>query len=242
MIRFPIAKGVPLSLSRPSSSYSWLAVAAATILAIQLLVLMEWVFFVTKPSFLAVLGPGRRLQILGAAPVPFYLAAAAPLILLGLVSLLFRSRRRAAALTRRLGVWSAPRSWAALFLLMIDNFANTVLGWSIQGSAGPGRALAVILVVGAGWLGSRTAGAWGKYLTSHPALGRTMAAACLVFSLIALLTAGPERDNFGLSAPARMDNLIDPLPNILLLGSDGLSANIFPPTGTTGPPPPTSKS
>ncbi len=224
MVPVPHAKGVPLSLSRPASVFSWSALAVGTILAIQLLVLMEWVFFVTKPSFLAVLGAGRRIQVLGITPVPFYLATAGLFFLLGLAALLFRSRPRAATLIRRGGSLIPAAILGALFLLMIDNFANTVTGWSVERSSGMGRVVAIILVVGAFWLGWRTAGAWLKFFSVHRLLGTSLAGICLAFSLIALVTAGPGRDNFGEIAPARIKNLRDPLPNILLLGSDGLSA------------------
>lgn len=224
MIRFPLAKGTFLIPSGPSPPHSWRTMAVTAVLSIQLLVLMEWVFFVTKPSFLAVLGAARRIQILGTTPVPFYLAAAGLLVVLALTAFLMRSRPRAVHLIRRLAGLICAAVLGALFLLMIDNFANSVMGWSIERSAGAGRTVAFILVVGAFWLGVRTANSWLIFFSSHRILGTTMAGLCLVLSLVTLVIAGQGRDSSGSIPPASIENLIDPLPNILLLGSDGLSA------------------
>ena len=224
MILVPPAKGTSLTPSGPSPPPSWRTLAVVTVLSIQLLVLMEWVFFVTKPSFLSVLGAGRRLQVLGTTPVPFFLAAAVLLTVLFLTAFLWRSRPRAAHLIRRLAGLFPAAVLGALFLLMIDNFANTVVGWSIERGSGAGRAVAVLLVGAAFWLGFRTANSWFVFFSSHRNPGATMAGLCLAFSLINLATTGSGRETRGAIPPATIENLIDPLPNILLLGSDGLSA------------------
>ena len=91
-----ISKGFRLSTPRHHPESSWPTLAVVTILSIHLLVLMEWIFFVTKPSFLAVLDTGQRLVVLGLTPLPLLVLATGLLIPLALAARLLRKRRRAA--------------------------------------------------------------------------------------------------------------------------------------------------
>ena len=209
---------------RPTKT-SWPALAVTTILGIQLLVLMEWVFFVTKPSFLAVLETGRRLVVLGLTPLPMLLWAAGLLIPLALASLLLRRWPRAERAVNRAGVLVPAAVLGALFVLMADNFSNTMLGWSIESSAGFGRIVAVVVVLGSFVLGLLTACSWLKYFTPRLGLGALAAGICLALSLVALVGAGGGRTSSLEIDPVRLENVAEPLPNILLLGGDGLNAD-----------------
>ncbi len=204
---------------------SWPALAVVTILSIQLLVLMEWIFFVTKPSFLAVLGPGRRLLVLGLTPLPMLVVAGGLLVLLGLASRMFRPWPVAARMAAWLGILVPATVLGGLFMLMADNFSNTMLGWSLESSAGPGRIVAVAVVLAAFFLGLRTARTWLRFFSSHSWPGRGLAGFCLGTSLVALAVAAGGRTTTLELDPAGLEILADPLPNILLLGGDGLNAN-----------------
>jgi arylsulfatase A-like enzyme len=203
----------------------WPTLAVVTFLSINLLVLMEWVFFVTKPSFLAVLDPGRRLVVLGLTPLPLLAVAVGLLIPLALIALLLRQRPGAARWVERVGKLVPAAILGSLFMLMVDNFSNTVLDWSLQRSAGFTRVVAVILVLGAFVLGFHTARGWLRFFASRLRLGAGLAGLCLAVSLATLIVAGGGRTSPGELGPVQLDNLTDPLPNILLLASDGLSAN-----------------
>jgi hypothetical protein len=220
-----IPKGSRLSTPDSHPETSWPTLAVSTILSIQLLVLMEWVFFVTKPSFLAVLSLGPRLRVLGSTPLPMLVMAAALLVPLALAALLLRNRPSAARLLIWLSTLVPAAVLGTLIMLMADNFSNTVLGWSIQRSAGIGRVVAAILVLGSFVLGWRTSWIWMRYFASHRRLGAGLAGICLVVSLVTLVGAGAARITPGALDPGPLGNLTDPLPNILLLGSDGLNAN-----------------
>ena len=210
---------------RRSPETSWPALAVVTILSIQLLVLMEWIFFVTKPSFLAVLGPGRRLLVLGLTPLPLLAVAGGLLVLLGLASRTLRPWPFAARMAAWLGILVPSAVLGGLYMLMADNFSNTMLGWSLERTAGPGRIVAVAVVLVAFFLGLRTACAWLRFFSSHSWPGRGLAVICLGTSLVALAVAAGGRTTTLELDPAGLENLADPLPNILLLGGDGLNAN-----------------
>jgi len=213
-----------LGFHRPSHT-SWPALAVTTILSIQLLVFMEWVFFVTKPSFLAVLETERRLVVLGLTPLPILVLAAMLLVPLALASLALRRRPKAEQMVSRAGVLAPAAILGALFVLMADNFSNTMLGWSIESSAGFGRIVAVVVVLGSFVLGMLTALRWLKYFTSRLRLGGLFAGILLAASLITLAGAGGGQVSHLDINPGQLKNLADPLPNILLLGGDGLNAD-----------------
>lgn len=213
-----------MSATRQHPGTSWPTLAVVTLFSIYLLVLMEWLFFVTKPSFLAALDPGSRLVVLALTPLPMLLLAAFLLIPLALTGRLLRQRPGAARWIYRAAILVPAAILGSLFMLMVDNFSNTMLGWSLQRSAGFTRVVAVILVAGAFILGFRTANRWLRFFAGRLRLGAGAAGLCLAVSLATLLAAGGGHSSSRDLGLAGLDGLADPLPNILLLGSDGLSA------------------
>ncbi|MEN8008333.1 MAG: sulfatase-like hydrolase/transferase [Candidatus Krumholzibacteriota bacterium] len=213
-----------MSAPRRSPGTYWLILAVTTVLSIQLLVLMEWIFFVTKPSFLAVLGTGRRLLVLGLTPLPLLVLVCGLLLPLALAARLWQNKPGVAGLLGRLGILVPTAVLGALFLLMADNFTNTVLGWSLERSSGFGRVAAVVVVAAAFFLGLRTARAWVRFFSLHPIPGTGLAIACLAISLVILVGGGGGRASPLALNPAEIGNLSNPPPNILLLGGDGLNS------------------
>src|SRR5262245_46029246 len=140
----------------------WAVVAALAVLAILFHVAMEWLFFVTKPSFLSALGWREKLLLPWRVAFPLLAAGLAVIAILFLLALLARPGRggRRARLLRGLGLALPALILAATFLLLIDNFARTVLGSSL-GDLGRGArpaylALFALLLAGslrllAGW-------------------------------------------------------------------------------------------
>ena len=62
---------------------TWTAILLLGVLSTFSHLLLEWLFFVTKPSFLSVLSPGRRLAVLILSPiVPTWILCLAFLIFL----------------------------------------------------------------------------------------------------------------------------------------------------------------
>ncbi len=118
----------------------WRFLAICTVISIYFHVGMEWLFFVTKPSFMSVLGFKQQLVILALSPLPLVvvgLAVFSPLWALGLA----------------MGREGRPRIWrpawltvarlipaavlAVAILLLIDNFTYTVWGFGVKTAAQP---------------------------------------------------------------------------------------------------------
>ncbi len=148
------------------------------VLSAYLLVLMEWVFHVTKPSFLSVLLPGEALSVLLIAPLPLVAVAMAvaalslPLMFVG----------------QRLGARGAHVAWVAaalpaaflapLLLLLVDNFTYTTSGWGITTlRSGSRLAYGVAFCITALWIVRTLA---GKLLERGPSRREGIAAGLLV--------------------------------------------------------------
>lgn len=191
---------------------AWAALAGVTGLAVFFHVFLEWLFFVTKPSFLSAVGWGERLQALGAAALPLLLGAAALLVLL-------------AALPAPAGRILPALALTALFLLLIDNFTQTVFRFGIYSVEGPARhlyALAVLALALASW---RLARNLEQPLLRSPRLRAAALAAgagLTLLSAAAVLAGRPGGSPGGERIAA--DAASGRRPDILLVGSDGVEA------------------
>jgi arylsulfatase A-like enzyme len=210
----------PAGAPRPAIGACWPALAGVSALAIFFYLLMEWVFFATKPSFMSVLGTWERVRILLLAPLPLVLASTAACAALGAAGMAFPKARETLV---RVGLWMPGFVLGAAFLLLWDNFTYTLFGVGVQTAEGAARFgyLALFLVFwGAGW--RLAMGMWrGALAWRRPA--RTMGwwALALVVVWGGLLASGPEWHGLeGEDGDAE-----DGWPNILLLASDGLDAD-----------------
>lgn len=195
-----------------------------TVLVVQLLVALEWVFIVTKPSFLSVLSTSQQLLVLGLAPLPLLLlaaAAVAPWLFIAAMPVGRQVRRGAAFLALVVPTFVL----GSLFMLMVDNFTNTMWGLAIEKSSGPWRWGAAVGVAGLYYLAFRTVGACLQGLRQHFRSWAWLAGSLVMASLV-LLGAVRLRDPSGAHADASLlFSTLAARPNILVLGSDGLNAN-----------------
>ncbi|MFL6199997.1 MAG: sulfatase [Thermoanaerobaculia bacterium] len=193
--------------------------AALTVVAVSFHVLMEWLFFVTKPSFLTPLRTEEKALIPWMASAPLLAAALALLLALAAVA---RTGPRADKVCVLLARGVPALVLASTLLLLIDNFTRTLFGWGSASLEGSGRALPLLpfaLLAAFSW---RWLGSWINGI----AKSRIFQAAALV---IVLLSTGAALGNTtGARAP---DRLLESAaaaadrPNILLLGSDALDAD-----------------
>ena len=186
--------------------------------AVYLLVGLEWLFLVTKPSMFTVLGWPQRIAVLLAAT----LITAVPVAgLAALVSLAWgrlggRWRDRAAAV----GLMLPAAVLSAAGLLVVENFTKTVFGFNVGSFTSPLRYL-----YAAGWLLL----AWrihrrlrlGPAATPRPR--RVLLAAT---ALVAAASLGAAWVRYEPAAAADGIGGVGggELPNILILSSDGLNA------------------
>ena len=187
--------------------------AVNTLLMAFFYVFMEWVFFITKPSFMDVLSLETKLSL----PLMTGLAASLPLLLaLALIFVLdLLIRPRWPALRRHLYALPAGLVSACLVLILLDNFTYTLFRFGIVTVPDAGRAayglLFAFMVAGFTRYAAGPGGA--------PRRWKNVTA--LILSLAALLLTGLFWQPVSLTASA---GRAVRRPNIILLSTDGLNA------------------
>ena len=206
----------------------WKWLFTITVLASFLYIFMEWLFFVTMPSFMSLMGLGTRVEIyllsgLGLALVALLLIIA--FILIDVLAVLVRLSR----VTPYLGAVIPTIILSTLALLLVDNFTYTVFHFGISTSIGIGRGVyALLFIVLFGFIGYRMAkllGLFGQPAPNRKLSNRLFIVAIGLLSLTSALALGNL--NFGAMAPSSTltaNRQGTQLPNIILLGSDGLNA------------------
>ncbi len=192
----------------------------AAFLASGALVLSEWLFFATKPSFLGTIPVAERLGALAAAASLAGLAAVAavaPFLALGRV----RGLARPAAMASRL---PAAALFAVTALLVLDGTTVTLFRRGIRDALSPasrlgyGLLLAALLVLGYG-LARRAERLLTPSWRRRTALSALAAAGAVLLGGVLLRTgrAGPTSSGAASGAARDMD--------VVLLGADGLEAS-----------------
>ena len=194
---------------------------ALSILVVYFYVFNEWLFFVTKPSFMSALSLFDRFLILATTPVPL-LALLLPLVLIcALPSVLLSSP----AWVRRYAkvVCVVPTCLLSIScLLLVDNFTYTVMGVGIQSSPmGPGSLYIVVFAALLVFPFLFLLRVLRSLVGSSPFVSGSFV--LVLVSVCALLLpvnrgidTGSSTDPEPLIATGR--------PNILLIGGDGLEA------------------
>jgi arylsulfatase A-like enzyme len=215
--------GTPPTISRYGTG-GWQIRAALAVTSIYSYVLMEWLFFVTKPSFMSTLGSLDLLSVLFLPPLLFAVGGFVVVIVLLAPARLIPNRFVGAFLGVVALVLPAVILGSA-FLLMVDNFTYTIFHFGVRNTSGPSRlvygVLFVVLVAIAYLILSGIVRA-----SERPLIRRlfTLVAAGIVAVSVTLaiawyLTGGsiPSESHVQGIAAARR-------PNILIISSDGLNA------------------
>jgi hypothetical protein len=207
-------------------AFSWSALFLGTFLVAYLFIFNEWLFAVTKPSYLNDLG---FLHLLG-----IYLTTSALLASLCFVCLLplvilslLPSLKRYTGLLVRLGSWLPAGIAATLVLLLVNNFTYTVFKFGVVSTSGLVRALYGLGFLALTFLCYRqtlkvleSLSLYTRRLRDARTFG--LLAGVLVLSLAKLLS--PEQ------APALTSGSAGPTgtasrPHILLITADGVDAS-----------------
>ena len=210
------------------SSLSWNYLYLITFLAAYLYIFNEWLFAVTKPSFISGLAITQQVQIL--LPISALLASICFLALLPLVILsLLPLRRSYKDSLIKLGGFLPAVIVAALILIMVDNFTYTVFKWGIVSTDGWNRilyGLGFIVVIALSYRSilnrlirlNRHTVIWG--IQSKWIFSLLMGA--LLLSLTVLLF--PDRTSVSSLSITSTTN-IKRTPHILLITADGVDAS-----------------
>ncbi len=206
----------------------WKHLFSITVLASFFYILMEWIFFVTMPSFMDILSFSNKLEI--------YLISSLGLTLFGLILILGFFILDLLALTLHffkvtpyIGALLPNFILSALALQLLDNFTYTLFKFGISTSTGIirlGYAALFVLICGLIYIQIlKSSGLAGGSAISEKSTNRQF-----------ILSVGLIAISFGL-ALARLDYsalrpktagasiaITQKLPNIILLGSDGLDA------------------
>ncbi len=214
-------------LRKPGRAGDWRNLFATSILVAQFYVFMEWLFFVTKESSLSSLSIWEALEVLlVAAGILSILVVAALGILLGL-GVLARALG-GEKLFQAVGTLVPAAVLAVTALIMADNFTYTVFGFGVVTTHGLWRlayafgfSVAFFLAYRSIW---KAAAGKTKKRRKAARLRNGLALGLVAVSTIALLsTVLVQREYYSqlldtyAAWPAKR-------PNILILGSDGLSS------------------
>ncbi|MGH9159575.1 MAG: sulfatase [Vicinamibacteraceae bacterium] len=219
-----IAPSQPSSGTTPHGSLvSYQVWASLYVVAVWLFMGMEWLFFVTKPSFLSVIDWTGRVGALATATLPL---TACGLLLLGALWLV--GRAIVPALSGSAGRWLLQLPLALVLLaslmLLVDNFTNTVFGWGIR-SLDRSRLWYAGALLLAGGLLYVCAGRMAAVLQASGRRRRWCARAAVALSCAAVAAGAVE-------AISTTEDDVMPVavgaakvrPNILLVGLDGANA------------------
>ncbi len=206
-----------------SSDYSWGVLFTAAVFAAYLYVFLEWLFIVTKPSFFSAVALWQKFRIFVFTASGLALAALAGLGLLFLAGLLLRGRAAQRAL-KNVGLAGVALIFAALELLLIDNFTYTLFGFGIVSTSGFTTLLYLV-----GFL-LLWAYSFSELKKGLPAIDRYLArrgrwkvfSPALALVVVASFALNFERSdaNAQLAVSSNRKNL----PNIVWITADGLNA------------------
>lgn len=204
----------------------WWQLLLLTFFANYFYVFMEWLFFVTKPSFMDVMPPLKKLDLLfSSGSIIFLIWLPVLLLLWALSNLPWLSRKW------YLFLYAAGLIPALVFsittMLLIDNFTYTVLGFGIVSSQGFFRLVYILLYLFVLILWYRWVVIWlqsrGAQIANRMPIIVSILAVGMLFgsglmNIPKLLDTNTIASDGSSWSSARR-------PNILIIGSDGLDAD-----------------
>jgi arylsulfatase A-like enzyme len=215
-------------VSGKSIAQVWRHLLLWVLLAAYAYVTLEWLFFVTKPSFMDLLTWGERITLLLQAG--FFLALPALLLVLSLWALdWLLAKAHSNGLPLVAGMLIPAGLLACAALLLVDNFTYTLFRFGTASTEGLLRLgyavlfLALLFYIYRSLLG--VLGLRGLVLRS-PASSRSLALVLAAVFLVSLFAVGLQFDprRFAASSTQAVSAPAQAFPNIILLGGDGLNA------------------
>lgn len=194
------------------SNPNWRAAFRITVLAAYFHAFMEWLFFVTKPSSLSILTIFEKVDVL------FITGGVVSALLLAGFAIFF-------LISHLRPKWDFLLYIPAAFILSVtalilfDNFTYTVFKFGIVSTDGVVRALYTLGFIVAIW--------WMSRFARRTNIANRKYASFLTLGLLAVSTIGILTTYFSSNPNTSSDTSSQKadLPNIIILGGDGLSAN-----------------
>lgn len=198
-----------------------LRVTAQAVLVVFLYVLMEWVFFVTKPSFMDIMTFGQKLNILFITGLVVWLFIASLIVFIYCLDIIFSSFLT----TFEEYIYFIPSSLllVVLSLLLFDNFTYTIFKFGVSTITSWAR---VFYVLGLGIvffyiLKSLSKDADAPY-SKNKIILLSMSSGLIVLVSVILFIAKFEPTDYSSSGEIRSRDY--QTPNIILVSDDGLNA------------------
>ena len=206
----------------------WVQQCFHAAIAALIFVLSEWIFTITKPSILSITNWGQKFLVLFHGIIFFSAIGILSLLILYLISLLFSQRAR--SLFVNMGSVVPAAFLASTILLMIDNFTYTVFRFGILDSFNIRRALYALVFLVIFYFCFKL---FSLLLSLKIKRIPLKVGVILVVFLGVVVTAptliGTRAQQIQLlnDQIASLSDLTssEKLPNIILIGSDGLSAS-----------------
>jgi hypothetical protein len=192
-------------------------------------IFMEWLFFVTMPSFMSVMDLANKVEVFLLSGWIFALACMVMIVAFIVIDFL--------ALAFHLSYITSYWGWAipsiivsALVLLMADNFTYTIFKFGIITSSGIVRGIyALLFVMLTAYVYLRMLKNFGDSESEKGQVRRTNRwfYACLALLAVTTVLAlvNVDFNNLLSAGPTTYGRTASKLPNIILLGSDGVNAD-----------------
>ena len=206
------------------SARAWMAQAVLIVFAVYFYVFMEWLFFLTKPSFMSSLGKSGTVRVLFATPAPFVVTGIAVVVLCWIPALIIRKRAVHTVCLSIVRLITAG-ILAGTFFLLIDNFTYTLFDFGVRSTEGFLKLVYGIVFVVLVVFSFILLGGIGKTLPRSAAY-RVLLVVTPVLVVLSILTALASRGSGGL---LEFDGdaggkTLKHRPNIFLISSDALNA------------------
>jgi len=195
-------------------SNKYVGSTARVVVYTYIYVFLEWVFLVTKPSFLGVWTLTARVEACLIGVLPFLAVILA--VHAGACVLAAVFDRGLEGLGRYLLKLAPALVVAAIVLMLVDNFTYTMFGWGIVKTTWYTVPLYWVLLLGVMWWQLRG-------VSSYPRLQPGLAAILLVLTCTALLWSLRGLDRY--SGERHVSARSGKLPNIVMFAADGVNAN-----------------
>jgi len=206
---------------------NWLRLFISTAIAVYLYVFMEWLFFLTKTSFMSAMNFYQRISV--------FLLSAFALALPGLVFVLVLAGLdvmiRREGLTKVLigvGTLIPALVFGSLAFILIDNFTYTMFKFGVVSTTGVWRTAYALLFVVLCVVIYRVL--WGRVglqgnVVRKPSKVQTyLVLSLLLVSLVVIVIESPGANaDLNVGMPDTGEGVLS-LPNIILLSTDGLDA------------------